>query len=168
MSYELRDYQEPAFEAGMRFFGETNPKPSLIIAPTAFGKSVLIAHFAQQMEGNTLIIQPSKELLEQNYRKFISLGGRGSIFSASFNKRNVARATYATIGSICKIGKLFKEWNFQNLIIDEAHLYPRDVISDKNVEDGETGSMLATFLYESGIKKVLGLTCFQATKQHRP
>lgn len=155
---ELRNYQVAPYQAGFNFFQADSPKPGILVAPTAFGKSVVIGKLAQNIEGNTLVLQPSKELLEQNYKKFIALGGRGSIFSASMNRKNIARATYATIGSIYKVAKQFKDLNFRNLIIDEAHLYPRDVLTAADVHDGVKGSMLATFLYESGINKVLGLT----------
>jgi len=41
--------------------------PSVIVAPTAFGKSIVIADIAHQLGEKILVIQPSKELLEQNY-----------------------------------------------------------------------------------------------------
>jgi len=145
--FDLREYQVSGYEAAMAFFQQEAPKPGILVAPTAYGKSVLIAHVANNVEGRTLILQPSKELLEQNYNKFISLGGFASIYSASFGKKKISNTVYATIGSIKSIGKTFGNLGFANLIIDEVHLYPRG-----------TESMLGTFLEQSGIKKVLGLT----------
>lgn len=143
----LRDYQEPAYKTAVDFFLEKNPKPSILVAPTAFGKSWLIAYTANDIKGKTLIVQPSKELLIQNYEKFTLMGGHAGIYSASVGVKKFGNIMYATIGSIKNIGTKFASLGFENLIIDEVHLYPRD-----------TESMLGQFLIDSGIKKVLGLT----------
>jgi len=80
------------------------------------------------------VLQPSKELLEQNYQKYCTLCGEefdfnAGIYSASFNKKEIAQITYATIGSITKLGAQFKEMGFTKMLIDEAHLYPREADS---------------------------------------
>lgn len=147
----LRENQEEPIRKAIEFFKEKNPKPSLIVLPTAWGKSILTAFVAQNTEDKLLVIQPSKELLEQNFRKYDMLcGGFGSnagIYSASFGKREIAQITYATIGSIKNLGEEFKKSGFTKMLIDEAHLYPR-----------ESDSMLGKFLKESGITHVLGIT----------
>lgn len=147
----LRENQEEPIRKAIEFFKEKNPKPSLIVLPTAWGKSILTAFVAQNTEDKLLVIQPSKELLEQNFRKYDMLcGGFGSnagIYSASFGKREIAQITYATIGSIKNLGEEFKKRGFTKMLIDEAHLYPR-----------ESDSMLGKFLKESGITHVLGIT----------
>lgn len=97
-----------------------------------------------------LVVQPSKELLEQNHAKYINLCGglaQAGIYSASFGKKEIGRITYATIGSIKDIGQLFREHGFTKMLIDEAHLYPR-----------KEQSMLGKFLKDSGITQVLGIT----------
>src|SRR5690349_10357873 len=127
--FTLREYQVAPYKAGIDFYNQSEPKPGIIVAPTAFGKSILIAHLANDIKGRTLVIQPSKELLEQNHKKFQSLGGHASIYSASFNKKYFAGVTYATIGSITKQAETFKRLGYMNLIIDEAHLYPRTMES---------------------------------------
>lgn len=144
---ELRPNQVKPVEIGINFFKDKHSRPSIIVAPTAFGKSIVIAKIAEKVEGNLLIIQPSKELLEQNYTKFIGLGGSASIYSASFNSKRISQVTYATIGSIKDIGRLFKEKGFTKMIIDECHLYPRSM-----------DSMMGKFLQDSQITHVLGLT----------
>lgn len=144
---KLRPNQEKPVEIGIDFFKQEKTQPSIIVAPTAFGKSICIAKIAESVEDNLLILQPSKELLEQNYHKYILLGGQASIYSASFGQKKISNTTYATIGSISSIGKKFKEMGFTKMIIDEAHLYPRNA-----------DSMLGRFLTESGISHVLGLT----------
>ena len=146
----LRPNQEEPVRKAIEFFKEKNPKPSLIVLPTAWGKSILTAFVAKHSEDHLLILQPSKELLEQNYRKFVDLCGgmaQAGIYSASFNKKEVEHITYATIGSIKKLGADFKRLGFKKMLIDEAHLYPR-----------EADSMLGTFLRDSGITHVLGIT----------
>jgi DNA repair protein RadD len=145
--YSLRDYQVAPYNTAVSFFSADNPVPSILVAPTAFGKSILIAHVAGAIEGKTLILQPSKELLEQNYEKFTNLGGYAAIYSASAGVKRFGNIMYATIGSIKDLGPRFALLGFTNLIIDEVHLYPRGV-----------DSMIGKFLEESGIKKVLGLT----------
>lgn len=145
---QLRPNQVEPTKLAIEFFNRKNAVPSLIVAPTAFGKSWLIAKVAESCEDKLLVLQPTKELLEQNITKYIALGGTdASIYSASFGQKKIGAVTYATIGSIKKIGTHFKELGFTKLIIDEAHLYPR-----------ESDSMLGMFLKESEIAHVLGLT----------
>ena len=147
----LRENQEEPIRKAIAFFNEKNPKPSLIVLPTAWGKSILTAFVAKNTADKLLILQPSKELLEQNFRKYDTLcGGFGSnagIYSASFGKREMAQITYATIGTIKNLGAEFKRHGFTKMLIDEAHLYPR-----------EADSMLGRFLKDSGITHVLGIT----------
>lgn len=147
----LRENQEEPIRKAIAYFNEKNPKPSLIVLPTAWGKSILTAFVAKSTSDKLLILQPSKELLEQNFIKYDTLcGGFGSnagIYSASFGKREMAQITYATIGTIKNLGSEFKKHGFTKLLIDEAHLYPR-----------EADSMLGRFLKDSGITHVLGIT----------
>lgn len=147
----LRKNQTEPISKATAFFKEKRPSPSLIVLPTAWGKSILTAFVAKDMEDKLLVLQPSKELLEQNYKKYTTLCGdfeaQAGVYSASFGRKDINKITYATIGSIKKLGKLFKQMGFKKLLIDEAHLYPREV-----------DSMLGTFLEESEITHVLGIT----------
>lgn len=147
----LRSNQNVPINKAIEFFKQKNPKHSLIVLPTAWGKSILTAFVAKSSDERLLILQPSKELLEQNYMKYVTLCDEislnASIFSASFGKKQISKITYATIGSIKNLGYKFKEMGFTKLLIDEAHLYPR-----------EADSMLGKFLSESGITHVLGIT----------
>lgn len=150
MSIILRPNQVEPIEMAIKYFNQYNPEPSLIVLPTAWGKSILTAFVAKNVEGNLLVLQPTKELLEQNYKKYINLCDletNAGIYSASFGKSEVCKITYATIGSIKNLGHLFKIYGFTKLLIDEAHLYPR-----------ESCSMLGNFLKDSGITHVLGIT----------
>lgn len=118
--------------------------------PTAWGKSILTAFVAKHTNDRLIVLQPSKELLEQNYKKYLHLCdgfANAGIYSASFGRKEIAQVTYATIGSIKALGAKFKRLGFTKMLIDEAHLYPR-----------EANSMLGTFLKDSGITHVLGIT----------
>lgn len=146
----LRQNQEEPIRKAIAYFNEKKPKPSLIVLPTAWGKSVLTAFVAKNTEDKLLVLQPTKELLEQNYSKYMNLCdgyANAGIYSASFGRKDVAQITYATIGSIKNLGATFRELGFKKLLIDEAHLYPR-----------EASSMLGKFLEDSGISHVLGIT----------
>lgn len=154
----LRSYQQEAVDRALSFFKSGNPKHiPIIVAPTGAGKSVIIAHVADKLYEGVLVLQPSKELLEQNYAKFVACGGRASIYSASVNQKNVGDVTFATIGSIYDCPELFGRVKY--VIIDECHLVPPKkgkVDAEGNIE--KKGSMYMTFLRNLPSVKVLGLT----------
>ena len=146
----LRQNQGEPIDKAIQFFQEPKSKPSLIVLPTAWGKSILTAYVAKHTNDRLIVLQPSKELLEQNYKKYLHLCdgfANAGIYSASFGRKEIAQVTYATIGSIKALGAKFKRLGFTKMLIDEAHLYPR-----------EANSMLGTFLKDSGITHVLGIT----------
>ena len=148
---QLRSNQTEPIRKAIEYFNQDKPKPSLIVLPTAWGKSILTAFVAMNCNDRLLVLQPSKELLEQNIKKYYSLcdgfGANAGIYSASFGRKDIEQITYATIGSIKALGAKFKEMGFTKMLIDEAHLYPR-----------EADSMLGRFLKDSGITHVLGIT----------
>ena len=144
---QLRPNQIEPVRKGVEFFNKKKADPSIIVAPTAFGKSIVIAQIAKEVGEKLIIIQPSKELLEQNYNKFIGLGGEASIYSASMNEKEIGNITYATIGSIIRIAHKFKDLGISKVIIDECDRFPR-----------EPGGMLRKFLTAAKITHVLGLT----------
>lgn len=69
----LRENQTEPINKAIDFFTQKNPKPSLIVLPTAWGKSILTAFVAKNSQDKMIVLQPSKELLEQNYLKYCSL-----------------------------------------------------------------------------------------------
>jgi DNA repair protein RadD len=144
---ELRHNQIEPVRKGIEYFSKKKPPPSIIVAPTAFGKSIVIAAIAKGVGEKVLVIQPSKELLEQNYNKFINLGGVATIYSASLGEKEIGDVTYATIGSIVNIASKFKEYGITKVIIDECDRFPR-----------EPNGMLRRFLKGAGITHTLGLT----------
>jgi DNA repair protein RadD len=144
---KLRENQVEPVEKGVAFFQQKKSVPSIIVAPTAFGKSIVIAEIAHRLGEKLLVIQPSKELLEQNYNKFINLGGQASIYSAAMGEKEIGEVTYATIGSIVNIAHKFNTLGIKKVIIDECDRFPR-----------EPDGMLRRFLTAAKITHVLGLT----------
>ena len=122
MSYILRDYQQQASDSAVTFFNNKTKKTNAImVLPTGSGKSLIIADIAARLDGHTLVFQPSKEILEQNFKKLCSYGILDcSIYSASFNSKEISRITFATIGSVKSHPELFA--HFKNIIVDECHL----------------------------------------------
>lgn len=146
MHYELRPYQVEAVEVGMWHLRNTG-KPFVIQAATGAGKSLIIADICHKLDEPVLVLQPSRELLEQNYAKLVSYGVQDiAIYSASLKSKEIAKFTYATIGSIYKKPELFK--HFKYVIIDECH-----DVNPKNLD-----GMYKSFLDAIGCKHVLGLT----------
>ena len=121
MSYELRDYQRQASDRAVEFFTDKKRKGNAImVLPTGSGKSLVIADIASRLSEPTLVFQPSKEILEQNFLKLTSYGVLDcAIYSASMNSKNIARITFATIGSVINNKEQFS--HFRNIIVDECH-----------------------------------------------
>lgn len=145
MIYKLRDYQQQSSDAAIRFFKDTKSKKNAImVLPTGSGKSLIIADIAARLNGYVLVFQPSREILEQNFKKLCSYGVMDcSVYSASLNSKDVSRITFATIGSVINHPELFTHFNY--VIIDECHL-----VNPKEGMYKEFLSMLKC--------KVLGLT----------
>ncbi len=144
MTYTLRDYQQISSDAAIRFFRSTSKKNGLLVVPTGAGKSLIIADIAARLDGNVLVFQPSREILAQNFAKLQSYGVMDcSIYSASFNRKEIRRITFATIGSVMANMDDFN--HFKYIIVDEAHV--------TNPKEG----MYKEF-FECADRKILGLT----------
>lgn len=145
--YQLRDYQADAVQIGVKHLrGDT--KPFIIQAATGAGKSLIIAGICHEIDEPILILQPSKEILEQNFAKLVAYDPmiQAGIYSASKGKKEIAKFTFATIGSIYKKPDEFK--HFKYAILDECHgLNPKKA-------DG----MLTSFFRAIGCEHVVGLT----------
>ena len=66
MAFTLRPYQQQAVDACIDFIQNSTAKNGLVVAPTAAGKSLIVANVARALGQKVLCLQPSKELLEQN------------------------------------------------------------------------------------------------------
>lgn len=150
MVYTLRKYQQDAVDRGVEFFNSTDRTRPILSLPTGSGKSIIIAYIVKALQGKVLVMQPSKELLEQNYKKYENVIKDhpdlepASIYSASIGVKEVSRVTFAMIGSIVNKPELFQDIKY--VIIDECHLVP----PDKN-------SMYMRFLSQINAQ-VIGLT----------
>lgn len=143
----FRDYQEDALVVTIQELNKPNVQPFLVQAATGAGKSLIIAGVAKIMKQKTLILQPSKELLIQNFDKMIAFGiDDVQKYSASVGEKNIGLMTMATIGSIYQKPELFAD--VELIIIDEAHL----------INSKDPKSRLMTFLSTLGVKRVVGLT----------
>ena len=122
MAIILRDYQKAASDKAVAFFKDKNKKSNgVMVLPTGAGKSIVIADIAHRLNDYVLIFCPSREILEQNFKKLCSYGILDcSIYSASFNSKEISRITFATIGSVKSHPELFA--HFKNIIVDECHL----------------------------------------------
>lgn len=147
MKYTLRPYQVEA--ADIAVDGLQHEKhPFVIQMATGAGKSLVIAEICHRLNEPVLILQPSKEILEQNYAKLLSYDPliEAGIYSASKNRREIMKFTFATIGSIYKSPGAFK--HFRYVIIDECH-----GVNPKNQQ-----GMLTSFLKAIKCEHVVGLT----------
>ena len=66
--YQLRDYQREAVDRGVEHL-ETGKGNGLMVLPTGSGKSLVIASIAYRLDAPVLVLQPSQEILVQNYEK---------------------------------------------------------------------------------------------------
>ena len=142
--YKLRSYQEEAVSIAVNKL-KNYKRPFIIQMATGAGKSIVIAEICHRLDEPVLILQPSKELLEQNYSKLISYGiDDVTMYSASVGKKEIGKFTYATIGSIYKIPNEFK--HFKYILIDECD------------QGTGNGGRLRSFIKAIGCENVCGLT----------
>ena len=115
----LRDYQQEAFEIARRWMSETS-EPGLIEAATGSGKSHIIAAIAEWSEGRTLCLQPQKELVQQNYEKFLGTGEPASLYCAALKQKSLKhRVVFGSPQSVNNAIEKFKQ--FETVVIDECH-----------------------------------------------
>lgn len=148
MGFELRPYQKEAVDAGLKFLTGRSKKPGIIVAPCGCGKSLLISKIAHEINRPTLVLQPSKEILEQNYAKAVSFGSKPTIYSASCGIKELSAMTYATLKSIKKDVAGLKDIGIDTLLVDECH----------SGYSPEEGSEFMEFMNGFPEAKVLGFT----------
>lgn len=109
MNYTLRPYQLNAVTAALTEIRKSL-EPCLIEAATGAGKSLLVADIANKvhkMSGkHVLCLAPSKELVEQNYEKFLLTGDPASIYCASAGRKDLRHPViFASPGSFKAVAK---------------------------------------------------------------
>jgi DNA repair protein RadD len=118
--YKLRDYQQTAVDNVVKYFKKKRA-PAVVVLPTGAGKSLVIAELARIAKGRVLVLAHVKELVEQNYEKYVSYGLSAGIFSASLGKKERdQKAIFGNVQSIARAPDEFFE-DFSLLIIDECH-----------------------------------------------
>jgi DNA repair protein RadD len=136
--YQLRDYQQKAVDQVLQFFKKKRV-PAVIVLPTGAGKSLVIAELARIAKGRVLVLAHVKELVEQNYEKYVSYGLTAGIYSASLGKKDSSqKAIFGSVQSIARAPDDFFN-DFSLLVIDECH---------RVADEGETQ-------YQTVIKKLL-------------
>lgn len=154
MIFEDREFQKQAVKYGAMHFHQKNTKSGLFILPTGSGKSVVIAKLIKEINVPTLILQPSIEILKQNYKKYTSLGYYAEVFSASLGMKNTGMVMFATPASIVKHLHLLKHIRY--VIIDECH-YVNPEVKGKS-DSGEKEFGMYKTIIQSLNAKVHGLT----------
>ena len=145
---KLRDYQQEALDDCLKFLNTPGAKPGVVVAPVAYGKSLLISSVAHQSGRKALVLQPSGELLKQNLEKLKALGGEASVYSAGQGIKEIGELTYATLGSVVNIGKELREYGVDVLLIDEC---------DSSYSE-QAGSQFRRLLDSLKPKHVIGFT----------
>lgn len=155
--FVLRPYQQEAVDLAVEHLRSKVTLPALMVLPTGSGKSLVIANIVKRLNGPVLVLQPTKEILEQNLHKYISYGGSAGVYSASANRKDIGYVTFAMIGSIYKKAEIFTQ--FQYFIIDECHKVDSKIEKKKDepIEVGKKG-MYRKFLDDMGTHNILGLT----------
>jgi DNA repair protein RadD len=144
-TYTLRPYQRDAVESSVNYLADgRRDRHGIVVAPTGSGKSLVIANIVDRLPGDTLVFQPTKEILEQNAAKLASYGCRPKIYSASFGSKQIGSVTLATIGSVHKAVAKFS--GIPYVLIDECHL-----VNPK-------GGMYRDFVAAMAGSRILGLT----------
>jgi len=145
MYFEFRDYQKEAIQKGLGVLRDPKGRREILNAVTASGKSLVISGIAKDLtDGNLLVLQPDKNILEQNLSKIESFGVYPSVYSASMKRKELGSLIYATPKSISY--EILKEAGIKYVIIDEVdHASKND-------------SHIITMLKKLGIKSVLGMT----------
>lgn len=143
--YKLRDNQQDSM-FNIEAFLNGPEKSTIVVAPVAFGKSICIANTAILIDSPIVVIQSSKELLIQNYKKYTSYGFEAQIFSSSLKSRKIGKVTFATIGSIVKYAQYFKEIGVKHVIVDECDYAPK------------SSNQIGIFCKAINAKKIIGFT----------
>jgi len=161
---KLRGTQNNFVETAVAELMSASTRKSVMVAPVAYGKSVCIANIVLRLDAGVLIIQPNRELLLQNYSKFISYGYQASICCVSLKSKQInsieytdidgelvrcnhlTGITYATIGSVASRAKEIRELGIKYIIMDECHL------------GSSVDSTFKSFITASKIKNILGVT----------
>lgn len=127
----LRDYQVDALVDTYNYFEKETGNP-LVVLPTGAGKSLWIAEWsrgilAMDPRARILCLTHVRELVAQNHAELIGLwpDAPAGIYAAGLRKRQIgARILFGSVQSLYKKALAIQQCDM--LLIDEAHLVPRD------------------------------------------
>jgi len=152
---QLRYYQQQAINSTMEWFAKHTGNP-LIVLPTGTGKALLCAELARiaiaYPNTNVLVVTHVQELVAQNYQEMISLWPDcpAGIYASSLKRKDRGRRV-----TFCSIQTVWRNWDkiprADIIIIDEAHLIPRDA-------ETMYGKFLASMRLVNPHVRVIGLT----------
>ena len=139
-----RPYQRAGIYAGVQHFVHRSKEPAIMVFPTGSGKSLILAKIVRMVNEPFIIIQPTKEILEQNIAKFRAAGGEATMYSSILKEKKLSRVMFVTIGSVINDFLAFR--NIKNVIIDECHCV--------NPKGG---------MYDFFLNSINGITCLGLT-----
>ena len=118
LPFDVRDYQLNAFAHAIK------KRRSLMLSPTASGKSLIIYLITRYLSQRTLIIVPTVSLVKQMAGDFDSYGYQQPMhcITAGVEKETEHDVTISTWQSIYKMPKKWFD-QFDVIIGDEAHLF---------------------------------------------
>ncbi len=157
MTLSLRTYQARAIDELWDWFAEHADGNPIVDASVGAGKSIMIAAVCQRAGAEfvgtrILVLQPQKELLQQNLQKLVSVWPDVDVgvYSASVGRKQLGRqVTYATIDSVYKRG--LELGRVDMIMVDEAHLIPTK-------DSGKWRRLLADIRKHSPHARVIGWT----------
>ncbi len=148
--YKLRNYQQEAVDNTITYFKKKRD-PAVIVLPTGAGKSLVIAELARVAKGRVLVLAHVKELVEQNYQKYISYDLKAGIFSAGLNRKEADhKVIFGSIQSVARAETDFFK-DFTLLVIDECHRVGLD-------QDSQYGQVINLIRKDNPSVCILGLT----------
>ena len=150
MVWTLRPYQQQAVDNTIAHFRKSADS-AVIVLPTGAGKSLVIAELARLAKHKILVLTHVKELVEQNYQKFIATGASAAVFAAGLNKKQLdQQVVFASVQSIVRNLAMLSDY-YSLLIIDECHRV--DTASESQYQ-----KVITQLQSQNAQLKVLGLT----------
>lgn len=136
-----RWYQQAAHDAVIEHWKQST-LPVVIEAATGAGKSVIVAMLAKTLNGlssgkRVLCLAPSAELTKQNHEKYLAIGEKASIYSASISKSLRHQVIFATPLTFAKVARRLGG-EFAGVIVDECHGITNSI--KKIIEDMRAGN----------------------------
>jgi superfamily II DNA or RNA helicase len=160
LPFRARDYQISAFTHAVR------NKRSLLLSPTASGKSLIIYHILRWYEAKTLIIVPTTSLVHQMVGDFKDYGWEAEEnchkVMAGADKVSDKQVIVSTWQSVYKMPKEYFE-QFDVVIGDECHLFKAksltsimEKLSNCKYRFGLTGTLDGTLTHKLVLEGLFG------------